>query len=171
MVPKAWTVFTHSNPGVLGWNPTRGMDVCLHLFCFFVALCRYRPCDGLMPHPRSPTSYLKIKKLEWNEAFHRCLMLQRESFEILAALTMRSCIFWEVTLCSTVKVIRPFERAYCLHLQSQKVSQARNSMKLAASSLTMEVMCSTEMSTDYHWAQNSSEYFFPWNSYKDTRFL
>jgi hypothetical protein len=26
---KAWTVFARSNPGIMGSNPTRGMDVCL----------------------------------------------------------------------------------------------------------------------------------------------
>jgi hypothetical protein len=27
------TVFTRSNPGIVGSNPTQGMDVCLRLFC------------------------------------------------------------------------------------------------------------------------------------------
>jgi hypothetical protein len=30
---KAWTVFARSNTGVVGSNPTRGMDVCVSLFC------------------------------------------------------------------------------------------------------------------------------------------
>jgi hypothetical protein len=38
--PKAWTVFARSNTGVVGSNHTRGMDVCLRLFCIFVVLCR-----------------------------------------------------------------------------------------------------------------------------------
>jgi hypothetical protein len=37
--PKAWTVFAHSNTGVVGSNPTRGMDVCVRLFCVCVVLC------------------------------------------------------------------------------------------------------------------------------------
>jgi hypothetical protein len=37
--PKAWTVFARSNTGVVDSNPTRGMDVCMHLFCVCVALC------------------------------------------------------------------------------------------------------------------------------------
>jgi hypothetical protein len=36
---KAWTVFTHSNTGVVGSNPTRGMDFCVRLFCVCVVLC------------------------------------------------------------------------------------------------------------------------------------
>jgi hypothetical protein len=30
---KEWTVFAHSNTGIVGSNPTRGMDVCVRLFC------------------------------------------------------------------------------------------------------------------------------------------
>jgi hypothetical protein len=36
---KAWTVFARSDTGVMGSNPTSGMDVCIHLFCAFVVLC------------------------------------------------------------------------------------------------------------------------------------
>jgi hypothetical protein len=34
---KAWTVFACSDAGVLGSNPTQGMDVCVRLF--FVLVC------------------------------------------------------------------------------------------------------------------------------------
>jgi hypothetical protein len=36
---KAWTVFAHSNAGIMGPNPTQGMDICVHLFSVFVVLC------------------------------------------------------------------------------------------------------------------------------------
>jgi hypothetical protein len=36
---KAWTVFDHSNAGIVGSNPTQGMDVCMRLFCICVFLC------------------------------------------------------------------------------------------------------------------------------------
>jgi hypothetical protein len=36
---KAWTVIARSNAGVVGSNPTRGMDVCVRLFCVYVVLC------------------------------------------------------------------------------------------------------------------------------------
>jgi hypothetical protein len=35
---KAWPVFARSNAGVVGSNPTRGMDVCENLFCHCVVL-------------------------------------------------------------------------------------------------------------------------------------
>jgi hypothetical protein len=38
---KARIVFAHTNNGIVGSNPTRGMDVCEHLFC----LCVF-PCVG-----------------------------------------------------------------------------------------------------------------------------
>jgi hypothetical protein len=28
---KPWTVFARSNTGIMGLNPTQGMDVCVHL--------------------------------------------------------------------------------------------------------------------------------------------
>jgi hypothetical protein len=58
---KAWTVFAHSNPGIVGSNFTQGRDVCVRLFCVYVVLCvgsglatgwspsneSYRLCIGL----------------------------------------------------------------------------------------------------------------------------
>jgi hypothetical protein len=34
-------VFARSSIGIVGSNPIRGMDVCLHLFLVCVVLCRY----------------------------------------------------------------------------------------------------------------------------------
>jgi hypothetical protein len=31
---KVWTIFARSNPGILGSNLTRGMDICV--YCMFV---------------------------------------------------------------------------------------------------------------------------------------
>jgi hypothetical protein len=36
MRSKAWTAFARSNTGIMGSNPTQGMDVCLRLFCVCV---------------------------------------------------------------------------------------------------------------------------------------
>jgi hypothetical protein len=35
----ACTVFAHSNTGIVGSNPTRSMDVYVHLFCVCAILC------------------------------------------------------------------------------------------------------------------------------------
>jgi hypothetical protein len=34
---KAWTTFARLNTGVVGLNPTWGMDVCVRLFCVCVS--------------------------------------------------------------------------------------------------------------------------------------
>jgi hypothetical protein len=32
---KAWTVLALLNAGIAGSNPTRGMDMCMRLFCVY----------------------------------------------------------------------------------------------------------------------------------------
>jgi hypothetical protein len=57
---KAWTVFARSNAGVVGSNPTGGMDVCVRLFCVWVLLC---VGSGLATGwPLSKESYRLCKK-------------------------------------------------------------------------------------------------------------
>jgi hypothetical protein len=36
---KAWTVFARSNAGIVGSNPTQGMDVCVCVYSAFVLSC------------------------------------------------------------------------------------------------------------------------------------
>jgi hypothetical protein len=49
---KAWNVFARSNAGIVGSNPTQGMDICLCLFC--VCICSglatgWSPIEGVLP--------------------------------------------------------------------------------------------------------------------------
>jgi hypothetical protein len=36
---KVLNIFVRSNAGIVGSNPTQGMDVCVRLFCVCVVLC------------------------------------------------------------------------------------------------------------------------------------
>jgi hypothetical protein len=58
---KACTVFARSDAGIVGSNPTQGMDVCVCVR-FSVFVYRYRPCDELITRPRSPTECLRSSK-------------------------------------------------------------------------------------------------------------
>jgi hypothetical protein len=37
------------------------MSVCAFILCLYCPACRQRPCDGLIPRPRSPTVCVKKK--------------------------------------------------------------------------------------------------------------
>jgi hypothetical protein len=54
-----------SNTGLVGSNPTRGIDDYVRLF--YVGVAALRRADSLF---KSPTDCVKIKKLKLNEAFH-----------------------------------------------------------------------------------------------------
>jgi hypothetical protein len=62
---KALTVFARSNAGIVGSNPTRGMDVCVRLFFVCVFLC---VVSGLTTHTRSLTDYVQIRELRKGHA-------------------------------------------------------------------------------------------------------
>jgi hypothetical protein len=54
-------------------------------------------------------------------------MLSRNvEFEVLTAVVMKSAIFWEIMLCSPLKVNRSFGGTYRLHLQGSRISRSRN---------------------------------------------
>jgi hypothetical protein len=51
--PKAWTVFCRSNTGLVGSNPTSGMDVCVRLFVFMLSYAQVAALWRADPRPRS----------------------------------------------------------------------------------------------------------------------
>jgi hypothetical protein len=53
---EAWTVFARSNAGIVGSNPTQGMDVCVYVYSVFVILpvgsglaTGWMPVQGVLP--------------------------------------------------------------------------------------------------------------------------
>jgi hypothetical protein len=75
---KARNVFASSNTGVVGSSPTQGMDVCVRLFCICV---RSRPCDGLIPRPRSPTDCRRLRNRSETKRFTEALFSKWEQKE------------------------------------------------------------------------------------------
>jgi hypothetical protein len=59
---KAYTVFARSEPGIVGSNPTQGMDVWCLCVCLFVY--RQITCDELITRPRSPADSVLVN---WSE--------------------------------------------------------------------------------------------------------
>jgi hypothetical protein len=67
---KACTVFPRLEAGIVGSNPTQGMDVS-YVYVFILCLCcpvfRLKPCDELITRQRSPTVCKMIMKLKKSE--------------------------------------------------------------------------------------------------------
>jgi hypothetical protein len=45
--------------------------------CFY-SVCRWRPCNGLIPRPRTPTDFYRIKKLKSGQCPEGCRAIERE---------------------------------------------------------------------------------------------
>jgi hypothetical protein len=86
---------------------------------------------------------------------------------VLIMVVMKSSIFWDIILCSPMKVNRHFRVTYPLHLQRWSVSQARDQFESDSkynccllyagillaycSILKMEAICSSKMLNDFCW--------------------
>jgi hypothetical protein len=79
---EASTVCCHSSAGIVGSSPARFTDVTSAFLLICFVLCRERPCDRLIPFPRSPIKRLQISfrktgGLEW----HRSLVSHKKKEE------------------------------------------------------------------------------------------
>jgi hypothetical protein len=93
MPPKAFTFFVRSNTAVVGSNPTRGMDVCLRLFC----LCRWWPCDGLIPPPKESCRLsIWLRNCKTEAQVHHGLWhpWSRVKYKVVPALNQLSTMPW-----------------------------------------------------------------------------
>jgi hypothetical protein len=58
--------------------------------------------------------------------------LMHSFYSVCAKNVQKRSIFWDITLCSLLKVNRRFGGTHCLHLQGRQVSKQETSMKQAA---------------------------------------
>jgi hypothetical protein len=56
---KARNIFACSNTGIVGSNPTRGMNMCMRLFCMFLLFSLSSGWRYVDPQSKSPTSSLQ----------------------------------------------------------------------------------------------------------------
>jgi hypothetical protein len=85
-------------------------------------------------------------------------LLQGYRFTFFCYPLFSNVIFWDITPCSPLKVNRRFGEPYHLHLQSRRISPARNQREsrwktqpysVSYLTLKMEVICSSETSLDF----------------------
>jgi hypothetical protein len=77
---KAWTVFACSNTRFVGSNPTKGMDVCVRLFCVYVVPCGHNPytyLEWLGHNPNFRDFVCGVTSLIWADDIRR-LMQKRK---------------------------------------------------------------------------------------------
>jgi hypothetical protein len=68
------------------------------------------------------------------------------------AYRMKSSLLWDIMPCSPLKANQRFGGTRCLHLQSRRISQARNQREAGSKhSLKMEAACSSETLVDFQW--------------------
>jgi hypothetical protein len=91
---KAWTVFAQSNAGIVGSNPTQGMDVCVCVYSVFVLSCVQVAALRRADHS-SKQSYLLCKKYDETEEEARA---QQRAVEPL----MNECIVMKWNMKSSI---------------------------------------------------------------------
>jgi hypothetical protein len=97
---KTWTVVARSNTGIVVSNPTRGMDICMRLFCVCVVLCLGRGlATGWWPY-RLWKIITELNKrpgpwMDWKSHW-------KKSEQLSSIRIIKITVCWNVTTCSLV---------------------------------------------------------------------
>jgi hypothetical protein len=75
------------------------------------------------------------------------MALKYAGFEVLMAVTVRSCILWDMMQCSLVEIFQRFGAICCLHLQDWRITLAS---KPSLWSPMIEALHSSEMSVNFY---------------------
>jgi hypothetical protein len=112
----------------LGWLSS----IALHL-CSLFAVLQYRlghRLSSFFVYFLSPSRHIPGLNQATTNSF-RILSNSCVKFEVLAAVFMKSTIFWDITPCSPLRVNRPFGGTYCHHLQGRKNKTSKKPALLA----------------------------------------
>jgi hypothetical protein len=115
---QQWTVFARSNAGIVGSNPTPGMDVCLRLFCVCAVLCvgiglatGWSPVRGVLQ-----TVYMIKKLKKWSRSNKRAV-------EPYIYIYMLVCFLLSSTMLFELHRLCPFELRHCRKTNYRKCDQ------------------------------------------------
>jgi hypothetical protein len=102
-------------------------------------------------HWKTHVSCIMAVNTVWNQTFPReskrevWMSLGNKTsnvgFEVLTTVVMKSSVFWDITLCSLLKVNHCFRQTCHLHLQGWRISQARNQREVLLATYFMLVFC------------------------------
>jgi hypothetical protein len=75
---KAWTILARSNAGIVGSNPTQGMDVCVRLLCVCVLYVDSGLATGWSPSKESYRLCIGLKNWKSGQGPKGCRAIERE---------------------------------------------------------------------------------------------
>jgi hypothetical protein len=108
---RAWTIFARSNTGVVGSNTTRGMDVCVRLFCVVPCVgsglaTGWSPIQGVLPTVYRIKKLKKRRRVNIERERERELLssadvCQNWETELAKLIFLEEYVLWVVPLCNS----------------------------------------------------------------------
>jgi hypothetical protein len=153
----------------VGRGPTGAPIILTEIFHSFSRSLQAK--DNILPEsgPGSPSFHIVSKTLFCSMESFDAIYIQlltaslnklenkHFGFEAVTTMTAKISVFYDMTPCSPLKVIRSFKEIYRLHFQGRRISQARKQHGLLipclaySSTQKMEEIYSSVTSVDFHW--------------------